>query len=78
MPPHPCKFLLYLDVTLLITHDLLYPKLPVRMWNLTTFRVIHVEKVIIIVIVYEMPMPEASIYKDTSTIFPQHYVRLTR
>ena len=63
MPPHLSQSLLRLNIPLLVPLDLRHPKLPICIWYLTTSL---------------MPMPKASIHKDTSTIFSQHQIRMSR
>ena len=63
MPPHLSQSLLRLNITLLVPLDLRLPKLPIRIRYPTAPL---------------MPMPKTSIHKDTSPVFSQHQIRMSR
>ena len=62
MPPHPCQLMLHLNISLLIAHNLLTPKLHMSL-----------RRAILVTIL--MTMPKATIHKDTRTILAKHNVR---
>lgn len=64
VPAHAGELLLLLAVALTVASDLLLPEVGVGLW--------HLEKLAVL-----MAMPEATIDKDASAVFPQYEVRVT-
>ena len=71
MPAHFSQFTLFLLVTLLVSSNLSYPELTIRLRNLAALRTLH------FILFNKMSMPEAPIHEDTRPVFPQHQVRMS-
>ena len=77
------KKTLFLLITFLVPANLRHPELPVRLRNLAAHRTLnHIFHLTSDIFLpwqsHVMPMPEASIHKDTRPVFPQHQVRMPR
>ena len=65
MPAHSGKFMLNFQISFLVPLYFVDPKLCIGFWNG-------------IILATLMPMPETTIYKDTSSVLPHHYVWFPR
>ena len=64
-PSHECQFVAYFVVSLLVTLDLVHPKLGVGLWHS-------------VILASFMSMPETSVDEDASAVLAQDDVGLTR
>ena len=75
VPAHFSQFTLFLLVTLLVSSNLSYPELTIRLRNLAAPRTLDVIfRLTSYIIHHVVSMPEASIYKDARPILPQYQV----
>lgn len=68
MPAHSCQLLLFLFISLLVPAYLSYPKITIRLRDLTTCRTLHFAEL------QKMPMPETAVNKDASPVFSQYQI----